>query len=131
MRTQLLSTIAPTVRAFREYVVDDGEGRLSNYLYIFEHDLPEIVDHLHTFGFGLGMFSQDIAESLNRLLKDAFVSFSNRGGGEAGHVGALRQAWERVFLEFHLHLVVNGKPKKAPCQNRKAFRGQDGESGEE
>lgn len=74
------------------------------------------------------MFSQDNAESINRLLKDAFVSFSSRGGGEAGQAGALKQAMQRVFLVFHVPLTISGNPKKAPCQNRKAYRGVDGGS---
>jgi hypothetical protein len=144
-------TIAAVVSAFQEHVVGDGPGRLGNYLYIWRFDLPRIVDHLFSRGFaqdetifaqpgtecvlrkfcpdfGLGMFSQDIAESMNRLLKDAFVSFTNRGGGDAGHAGALRQAWQRLFLDFHVPLLRTGQPKKAVCQNRDAFRGDGGES---
>ena len=74
------------------------------------------------------MFSQDIAESKNRMVKDAFTSFTNRGGGSGGQASALLQAWQRVFLTFHVPIMVTGKPKKSICQNRKAWRGRDGGS---
>lgn len=118
--------IAQKVAAFRDYcVVESGVGELGNYLFVLQHDAPRLVTHLYENRgkYGLGMFSQDIAESINRLLKDAFVSYTNRGGGLGGHIEALRQAWSRVFLYFHVPLLLTGQTRKHQCQNRDAFRG--------
>lgn len=122
----LPTMISEVTVAFREACVGEA-GRRSNYLHIMEFDMARIIDHLYhnRAGYGLGMFSQDIPESLNRLLKDAFVSYSNRGGGKDGHKGALKQAWQRVHLERHVPLMLTGKTKKQQCQNRDAFRGAD------
>lgn len=88
--------IEPIASAFRDSCVHDV-GEHSLYLYVMYNDLPRIVDHLwdERGRYGLGMFSQDIPESMNRMLKDAFVSFSGRGGGREGRHGALKQAWHR------------------------------------
>ena len=126
---------AKVARYFRTHCcVNRGGG--PNYLYILEHDIPRLADMLHGLGMGLGMFSQDIAESLNRLLKDYFINYTARGGGgDGGPAGlegklrALRQAWERLFLEFDLPLYVNGEVKRGKrCRNRDAWRGDDSES---
>lgn len=97
-RSNPAARIEPITLHFRDECVHDvGEHLL--YLYVMKNDIPGIVDHLweNRGGFGLGMFSQDIPESMNRMLKDSFVSFSNRGGGREGRQGALRQAWQRFY----------------------------------
>lgn len=74
------------------------------------------------------MFSQDIAESLNRLMKDTFINFTARAGGEAGQMGAMRQALQRIFLEFELPLQLTGAvkpPLRCRCRNRDAWRFSD------
>ena len=95
-----------------------------------EHDFPRLLKFLHRDQLGLGMFSQDIAESINRLLKDAFINFTARGGGDGGELDGLRQAWVRVFLEFEVALRLSGGTKVkvgrgARCVNRDAWRAPD------
>ena len=152
-----IAPVVESFREYCVGATGGATGRLSHYLYIMQFDLPGMVDHVHALGFGLGqgrgicfgfvlcaswndrsirsalhppahgMFCQDIAESQNRQLKDSFVSFTNRGGGAEGHAGALRQALQRVFLSYHVPLVVRGVPKRTECQNRDAYRGSDSE----
>ena len=50
----------------------------SHYLYFFEFVCPTLLPKIGKFG--LGIFCQDSAESLNHLLKNIFLTMSNRGG---------------------------------------------------
>ena len=50
----------------------------SNYLIIFEFDVPRILEAIAPYG--LGMYSQDLAETTNAKLKDFYLRFTNRGG---------------------------------------------------
>ena len=49
----------------------------SHYLYFFGFVCPGLLPKL--FKFGLGIFCQDSAESLNHLLKSIFLTMTNRG----------------------------------------------------
>ena len=60
-------------------------GTASWYLLSLEHDVDAML--LNIKPFGLAMFSGDISESINRLLKHRHNEHSNRGGGGSGGGG--------------------------------------------
>lgn len=72
------STPDPTLvtRKFREHIAPESA---SHYLLFLEHDVQFILPSIHPYG--LALFSGDLIESLNRLLKRAYNDHSNRGGG--------------------------------------------------
>ena len=79
-------TIWPTIR--------------SPYLLWLQFDAPEVLKNLHLWG--CGMFSGDIVESLNYLLKDHFLCSWARGGGKGTPTECdtrlVTQALEHLFL---------------------------------
>ena len=54
-----------------------------HYLYCFEFLCPTLLPKLGKFG--LGIFCQDSAESLNHLLRGIFPTMTNRGGSTEVH----------------------------------------------
>ena len=64
------------------------------------HDATATIQAIRPYG--LGMFSGDLLEVSNRVLKDIWSSFCDRGGGAESLVSRrikmLRQVNERVFL---------------------------------
>ena len=85
------------------------------------------------------MFSNDIVESLNRFLKQAFNEHSARGGGRQTAAGtasrgrsqasidsdadALRQVLQWVFLYFHIHLHQHDAVRHVPGRHNVAGTG--------
>ena len=76
----------------------------SPYLLWLRTEATEVLKNIYPWG--AGMFSGDIVESLNYILKDHFLCSSGRGGGPGGRVARdkrmLKQAQERIFLAKEL-----------------------------
>ena len=76
----------------------------SPYLLWLRREATEVLKNIYPWG--AGMFSGDIVESLNYILKDHFLCSSGRGGGPGGRVARdkrlLKQAHERIFLAKEL-----------------------------
>ena len=78
------------------------------------------------------MFSGDVVESFNRLLKISYNDHSNRGfqweGGFQGALDAkgdvLRQVYEWVFLYFHCPVLVGKKVRKQRSRPQQACEGE-------
>ena len=118
--------------AFREHCAPRSA---SHYLLFLEEDADRVLDNI--WPFGLAMFSNDIVESLNRFLKQAFNEHSARGGGRQTATGtarcgrsqasidsdadALRQVLQWVFLYFHIHLHQHDAVGHVPCVPRAAL----------
>ena len=88
---------AGVTRAFREHVAPRSG---SHYLLFLEVDCAAVLEAVAADGFGMAMFSGDIVETLNRLLKRGFNDHSGRGGGQGGWKGAMKQCLEWLFLYF-------------------------------
>ena len=75
------------------------------YLNWLIHDAVCIVTLIQRFG--LWMFSVDLLEDSNRVLKDIWSSFSDRvavfGGEGNGQVTMLGQVNERLLVYFEVH----------------------------
>ena len=130
-----LPTVLPKCReaaqAFRRVVAPQS---MSNYLFFLEEDADWLLEELRKRGpYGFAMFSGDVLETFNRLLKVAFNDHSNRGAQwEAGEVGALealgdvlRQVMEWVFLWFHVPLTQGvGHRNKPKCRAQDLCEGK-------
>ena len=68
---------ASVAKAFREAICPTSG---SQYLLFLEQDCEQVLRDIYPYG--MAMFSGDVVEGLNRLLKQAFNDHSNRGGGE-------------------------------------------------
>ena len=68
--------------AFREHCAPRSA---SHYLLFLDEDADHVLDDI--WPFGLAMFSNDIVQSLNRFLKQAFNEHSARGGGRQTATG--------------------------------------------
>ena len=72
--------------------------------------------------YGLGMFSGDLLEGSNRVLKDIWSSFCDRGGGAgtlvSRRIKMLRQVNERLFLYFEVPRW-NGNSRSNLCNAQK------------
>ena len=102
----------------------------SHYLLFFEEICPILLPTLGKFG--LGLFAQDAAESLNHLLKVTFLTMTNRGGGVVneeivgtGHAdrlhreaSAMRQTMEYIFLYFSIPLHMSGYTRWHASSNK-------------
>ena len=73
---------AAVARDFRRHCT---VGTASWYLLSLEHDVDTMLQNIKPFG--LAMFSGDISESINRLLRHGDNEHSNRGGGVSGGGG--------------------------------------------
>jgi hypothetical protein len=130
-----LPTVLPKCReaaqAFRKVVAPKS---MSNYLFFLEEDADWLLEELRKRGpYGFAMFSGDVLETFNRLLKVAFNDHSNRGAqweaGEAGALDALgdvlRQVMEWVFLWFHVPLTQGvGHRNKPKCRAQDLCEGK-------
>ena len=80
------------------------QGRRSPYITWLLHDATVTIQAIRPYG--LGMFSGDLLEGSNRVLKDIWSSFCDRGGGAGSLVSRrikmLRQVNERLFLYFEV-----------------------------
>ena len=118
--------------AFREH---SAPRSASHYILFLEEDADRVLDDI--WPFGLAMFSNDIVESLNRFLKQAFNEHSARGGGRQTATGtasygrsqasidsdadALRQVLQWVSLYLHIHLHQHDVVPHVPCVPRAAL----------
>ena len=68
--------VADAAEAFRKAVAPISKGLK---VYMLEHDLPDVLRSL--LGVGLGMYSRDLTESVNALMKQIYIRFTSRGGG--------------------------------------------------
>ena len=72
--------------------------------------------------YGLGIFSGDLLEESNRVLKDIWSSFCDRGGGAGSlvtrRIKMLRQVNERLFLYFEVPRW-NGTSRSNLCNAQK------------
>ena len=60
-------------------------GSASHYLLFLEEDADRLLEDI--WPFGMAMFSNDIVESLNRFLKQAFNEHNARGGDKQKATG--------------------------------------------
>ena len=68
---------APEVaQAFQRWVCPEKRSPYINWLL---HDATVTIQAIQPYG--LGMFSEDLLEGSNRVLKDIWSSFCDRGGG--------------------------------------------------
>ena len=111
---------AKVAKAFREAICPTSG---SQYLLFLEQDCEQLLEDIYPYG--MAMFSGDVVEGFNRLLKQAFNDHSNRGGGKVSEglqglidsKGAvLRQVWEWVFLYFDIPLQRHGEPRNHPIR---------------
>ena len=76
----------------------------SSYINWMLHDATVTIQAIRPYG--LGMFSGDLLEGSNRVLKDIWSSFCDRGGGAgtlvSRRIKMLRQVNERLFLYFEV-----------------------------
>ena len=104
------------VATFRTHIAPTSA---SHYLYFFEFVCPKLLPKLGKFG--LCIFDQDSAESLNHLLKDIFLTMTNRSGstqvdttlppGVADRFqresSAMKQILLYIFLYFFLFRLLH------------------------
>ena len=93
-------------------IIDSGYIQMNNVYYrgriMLGGDSPwlRLLFLKNIYPWGAGMFSGDIVESLNYILKDHFLCSGGRGGGPGGRVARdkrmLKQAHERIFLAKEL-----------------------------
>ena len=107
-------------RNFQWHCVSNSK---SSYLYILIHDMKTIISECRNFGVGLAMFSNDLTETMNAMMKGIYLQHSSRAGGSAtefrlGEAFALRQTTLHVVLLNHAHLEAHGVPR--PCTSRLA-----------
>ena len=123
------------MRAFEGHCMAPGQG--GHYFIILLHDMDDLLAFIHPLG--LAMFSGDVVESMNRILKRAYSDHSNRSGGKTaatgfaapdsvrlqkdvdGHASVLAQCLQWVFLYFHIHLVCQGKVRATRCNVAEKF----------
>ena len=105
---------AGVARRFREALCPESG---SWYLLFLERDCAAMLQEVQADGFGLAMFSSDVVESLNRLLKRACNDHFARGGGGGGWGAAMEQCMQWVFLLFDVHLLEHGEPRQQQCVN--------------
>jgi hypothetical protein len=67
--------VAAAARDFRTHCAPTSG---SSYLHILEHDIPWLLRRLPV---GMGMFSNDLTETLNAVIKNIYLHYSSRGGG--------------------------------------------------
>ena len=94
-----------------------------SYLYILIHDMKTIISECRNLGVGLAMFSNNLTETMNAIMKGIYLQHSSRGGGSATEYGfgeafALSQTILHVFLSNHAYLDAHGVPR--PCTSRLA-----------
>ena len=97
-----------------------GPEKRSPYINWMLHDATVTIQAIPPYG--LGMFSGDILEGSNRVLKDIWSSFCDRGGGPGSLVSRrikmLRQVNERRFLYFEVPRW-NGTSRSNLCNAQK------------
>ena len=89
--------------AFREHCAPRSA---SHYLLFLKEDADRVLDDI--WPFGLAMFSNDIVESLNRFLKQAFNEHSARGGGRQALAAIKENVDTRVRVcppRKHVHMA--------------------------
>ena len=103
----------------------------SHYLYFFGFSCPTLFPKLGKFG--LGIFCQDSAESLNNLLKSIFLTMTNRGGstqvdttpppGVADRFHreslAMKQTLQYIFPYLVVPILARNETLWAQCTNQK------------
>ena len=109
---------APEVaQAFQRRVCPEKRPPYINWML---HDATVTVQAIRPYG--LGMFSGDLLEGSNTVLKDSWPSFCDRGGGAGSLVSRrikmLRQVNERLFLYFEVPRW-NGTSKSNLCNAQK------------
>ena len=104
-------------QAFQRWVCPE---RTSPYINSMLHDATVTIQAILLYG--LGMFSGDLLEGSNRVLKDIWSSFCDRGGGAGSlvtrRIKMLRQANERLFLYFAVP-SKNGTSRSNLCNAQK------------
>ena len=118
---QLLGLIAPGAKCRPMEKFGVVQSRLLKVPLRRRHLIPCVL-HLLIFVGSLGMFSGDLLEGSNRVLKDIWSSFCDRGGGAGSLVSRrikmLRQVNERLFLYFEVPRW-NGTSRSNLCNAKK------------
>ena len=109
---------APEVaQAFQRWVCP---GRRSPYISWMLHDATVTIQAIRPYG--LGMFSGDLLEESNRVLKDIWSSICDRGGGAGSlvlrRIKMLKQLNERLFMYFEVPRW-NGTSRSNLCNAQK------------
>ena len=91
---------------------------------MLEHDFPDVLRALR--GFGLGMYSNDVTESVNAPMKQIYIPFKNQGGRIVGSkkYTALGQTLQHLFMLHHSHIVAHGKPRPTMRVNAVLFNNE-------
>ena len=91
---------------------------------MLRHDFPDMLRALR--GVGLGMYSNDVTESANALMKQIYIGFTNRWGGivPSKEYTALRQTSQYLFMLQHSHILAHGKPLPTICANTVLFNNE-------
>ena len=113
-------TVANVLSIHRS-AADEAVRQLGEVLLV--HDMKTIISECRNFGVGVVMFSNDLTETMNAIMKRIYLQHSSRGGVSATEYGlgeafALRQSILHVFLLNHAHLKAHGVPR--PCTSRLA-----------
>ena len=109
---------APEIaQAFQRWVCPAIRSPYINWML---HDATVTIQTIRPYG--LGMFSGDLLEGSNRVLKDIWSSFCDRGGGAgtlvSRRIKMLRQVNERLFLYFEVPRW-NGTSRSNLCNAQK------------
>ena len=109
---------APEVaQAFQRWVCAAIRSPYINWML---HDVTVTIQAIRPYG--LGMFSGDLLEGSNRVLKDIWSSFCDRGGGAgtlvSRRIKMLRQVNQRLFLYFEVPRW-NGTSRSNLCNAQK------------
>ena len=90
----------------------------SHYLLFLQEEWDDVLAALQRHG--MGVVSQDIVESVNRILKVGYKDHSERGGGCSEHptlwaARVVAPVWELWFLHFDLPLHTRGDRHRTSC----------------
>ena len=95
----------------------------SSYLYLMEHDFPYLLKEKYPWGPVL--YCNDLTETWNYLLKDIYMSRTNRGGGAVEgddphlqkQAEVLQQTLLGSFVYLHSEIQISGRPREGGCSN--------------
>ena len=118
----------------REFRKETAPTSASHYLLFLETVCPTLLPELRQFG--LGIFCQDSAKSLNQLIKTVFLTLTNRGGSTQcddtlprntshnmhSQSIALRQCLQCIFLYFYLPVFKRGETRWHESANQECLK---------
>lgn len=106
----IIDTTAPGAQPQVEWFVNNVNKAVSdfatlfspaneyNYVHQIQHHSSRLMEH-----GGIGVYSNDIIETMNYLCKQMYLHLSNRGGTKGGDW--MQMAMERHFITRHVQLL--------------------------